>query len=1097
MALYSFDAIEMTTDDGYGLPTTFTDTSIGFSSGIFRARTGRFTISTATGDSSVTTWYTGVLTDESISCSRSADLSIGGTLADASGLEFSVINVDAFWKTLEDAEIDLNRCRVSYYYATSANGTDWTFYKRWTGVVDAQPYNELTLKIQCVDNRKDVLSSIPKSGVEKNRFPKAPSDSLDKIIPLVYGRVAKSPTINVNEAGDKAYLCVINGHYYTVAGCTSYGQSALGTTGITVISTTDRFITLYTPGTYFNVNDPQIVGKYLNIVQGGVEQSRIIKANEPTNSSNILKVYFSDALDTTNAFVAWSLGSTSKDTWYAEIGDYKAILITSGDVVYEQIKNQNGLVSLYQYGEDTKRYLDVSSIQSNSSTTEIETTGLPGIKATSVSNLQSGSIDTYRPIVPDSVVLVSLTSMTTSEATVGQAMPAVIDIDRDTNVTFVEGATTSLFGFTVDIYLNDFDKLSEFDELYVLPDFTESTNTNIPTRQVALTLSVYDIYGRAVSTEITSELILDDTLSTGSTRDEFFLPNVYYGDRTDSENGFYEKKSGFDISEIVKNVKHSLTYNRIRVQFVFYTSTIASAYTFNLCQLGLVAKSTVRYTTEPIYHDVVGSVFGSEWNGRKTATDPCLLLGDVMEKLIRDHDYGYKPWEASKAYSLGEIVKTGDDNKHYYLCTVAGTSGASEPTWSTTAYASITDNSITWKEIGTFAIDEDAFDLLNNSTRSSSFVGRALTEKTDTENIIRELASQFMLGVRTDADGAISPIAFLDQAVSLADFDETNSWDVSDVSYTQSLKVANEFEIKYAYDYASKTFNKQIIITHVDRPSFPAINEISSTAATLGTFTIFKIPVLTGSSFEVDTDVAHGLESGALVALVGNSDGFDFNPTPIAVVSTTSFRVNGGSTAAGSSSSGSLYSVTSDGMKWKEYVVGIQSYATAKTLWERCSQSYQKIKVIQKYPSSLSECKWIIDANATDANGNILWPGLDSENINPAYRLILDLTRWAAWQKKVISFSVDKTSTNLALNVFDYVTFADDKNTQGESMDAWISAIHDMPKSGNSKEYLRITVICYPNFAEGPAVRVIDSPGASNRIIDTPDYTDRLLDTPQ
>lgn len=55
-------------------------------------------------------------------------------------------------------------------------------------------------------------------------------------------------------------------------------------------------------------------------------------------------------------------------------------------------------------------------------------------------------------------------------------------------------------------------------------------------------------------------------------------------------------------------------------------------------------------------------------------------------------------WEATTDYVLGDTVNptSGKENGFKYVCTVAGTSGASEPAWPTTEGATKTDGTVTW-----------------------------------------------------------------------------------------------------------------------------------------------------------------------------------------------------------------------------------------------------------------------------------------------------------------------------------------------------------------------------------------------------------------
>jgi len=55
-------------------------------------------------------------------------------------------------------------------------------------------------------------------------------------------------------------------------------------------------------------------------------------------------------------------------------------------------------------------------------------------------------------------------------------------------------------------------------------------------------------------------------------------------------------------------------------------------------------------------------------------------------------------WAANTAYSVGDIVRPTTPNGYKYKCTVAGTSGATEPTWPTSPAATVTDGSVTWEQ---------------------------------------------------------------------------------------------------------------------------------------------------------------------------------------------------------------------------------------------------------------------------------------------------------------------------------------------------------------------------------------------------------------
>ncbi|MHC1730198.1 MAG: pilus assembly protein [Syntrophobacteraceae bacterium] len=54
-------------------------------------------------------------------------------------------------------------------------------------------------------------------------------------------------------------------------------------------------------------------------------------------------------------------------------------------------------------------------------------------------------------------------------------------------------------------------------------------------------------------------------------------------------------------------------------------------------------------------------------------------------------------WTASTAYALGTSVRPPTANGYAYICTQAGTSGSSAPSWSTTVGATVNDSSVKWK----------------------------------------------------------------------------------------------------------------------------------------------------------------------------------------------------------------------------------------------------------------------------------------------------------------------------------------------------------------------------------------------------------------
>jgi hypothetical protein len=81
------------------------------------------------------------------------------------------------------------------------------------------------------------------------------------------------------------------------------------------------------------------------------------------------------------------------------------------------------------------------------------------------------------------------------------------------------------------------------------------------------------------------------------------------------------------------------------------------------------------------------------------ACDPPELSTAELEGVIRDSQVG-STWLPDTYYPQGATVIPTVPNGHLYQCTVAGTSGASEPAFNQFAGTTTTDGTVTWLEVG-------------------------------------------------------------------------------------------------------------------------------------------------------------------------------------------------------------------------------------------------------------------------------------------------------------------------------------------------------------------------------------------------------------
>jgi len=79
-----------------------------------------------------------------------------------------------------------------------------------------------------------------------------------------------------------------------------------------------------------------------------------------------------------------------------------------------------------------------------------------------------------------------------------------------------------------------------------------------------------------------------------------------------------------------------------------------------------------------------------------------LIIGDSTDHydntnaMLGIGDKAGTTWQASTAYSLGDVVEPTTPDGNVYECTTAGTSGATEPTWVTGEGNTTTDNTVVW-----------------------------------------------------------------------------------------------------------------------------------------------------------------------------------------------------------------------------------------------------------------------------------------------------------------------------------------------------------------------------------------------------------------
>ncbi len=128
---------------------------------------------------------------------------------------------------------------------------------------------------------------------------------------------------------------------------------------------------------------------------------------------------------------------------------------------------------------------------------------------------------------------------------------------------------------------------------------------------------------------------------------------------------------------------------------------------------------TSSYTPDRTLHDYVDDIRAYEVSGTGYTAGGATLTGCTATYVPAD---SATAWQASTAYAVGDIVRPAVANTHCYRCVVAGTSGASAPTWPTVHGQDVTDGTVTWEEYGAGYVMLDANDpTWANSTITARF----------------------------------------------------------------------------------------------------------------------------------------------------------------------------------------------------------------------------------------------------------------------------------------------------------------------------------------------------------------------------------------
>ena len=695
-------AIEIITDDGYGIPINLSHTAIGLVSGHLLwidGRNGLDGSKTIAGDTARTVWYQNILADGGFAITRAADMIQNGMIAQIGTLEFSVVNTKLFFNILKgltytdslgnsQTGIDLYRCRVKSYYVESTDGATFTFNQRGLHLVDEQPFNELAYKFVCIDAAKTLLESIPMIPVGNGNYPEAPQNQQQNNIPITMGRVAYSPLVMVSSGGAKIQLAKYADDPSVYTACSAISYTSVLTAGKLV-----NTLYLLTVNVSFGINAANLVNNWLNVIAGGANQSIKILSNLKSvlltfSSPNAMfwqtTVQLQEPFDVSTKFQGWPVPghSASNAIWYFEIVRFNAILAVSQKNIEKFVKSPGGNNYLFTPDSNSSDLLDISEVGETSSTSNISKIGFPGFSIIANDVNGTGSAAVYFGIQPRKIVIESIVGTPSGSFPIPSDLNADCPnlYDRDPN-TYYELSGGDL-QVTL-LILFDQGKLTKtFDAIYLLPDFSQYAGGDVGLL-TQLTIWSVDVLKLLGTVKGASNISVGRITVGTSIVPLYLLPNSYYG--LDQSSGrddslFYSNKSKFEATQIIDSVQKMISYPGLQL-LIDVNRDSGTDNTLRLQQVGVVGRKVITFSNESIFATTIGEVFGSTWNSANRSRtisigSPVLNFGDVIEKYLRDYGYPY-PFRnylsgTPITYDVGTKVKPAYDNGHIYLCTVGG-----------------------------------------------------------------------------------------------------------------------------------------------------------------------------------------------------------------------------------------------------------------------------------------------------------------------------------------------------------------------------------------------------------------------------------------
>ena len=737
-------------------------------------------------------WYEDFILDKGIgNLSRKIDISKTGDYGTLSGVKFTTENAGKVWSYMETNSIFVANKSVKVYAIINN-----VFYQIWDGVAKNNPRSETGFSFDCADSFRKIHKDLPPKVITSTEFEDAPSDFYGDAIPIAVGDVPHNQVKNVSIKSDITDASPISAYWSESSDGFNYPwvdsnsptllfhpfvDGMLGTdiNWDTLDVSDGKYYLQFIKGNSDNFNPKEHLMKIL-YVQGFIGTEAPVMQLEAPLGDLVYSDFKNGDYRYLKADSEAGAPTVNADSWWCKIVKIDFNYLVSNDDITSYYQSDNFPV-LETWNKENASYKSINFLVKDAFIDDGGDISYPSVEIATKDISDDGILRYFHPIYLESTDIKPWVDggRINNYAAAGDSAN-ITDKSRDTYYTisltgcqYTRGRMPNYTGATFDFSIGDSFENVNIEELYCSFDLSWVANdVSVPLVYKDFVKPIYlkykisglDLFGNEVGSDMWVSLLKDIPSGTASA-DEIFLPDMYYGYQ--GETGSFTSQFGewADIDGVGQPYQEAIELNASFVELI------------------------------------------------KNGAIKTLRIGIALQK----KDQPYSPFNYSYdiqfrqigVVALSEVEALGDN---IYTAVKGEQTNANE---TNNVYRAFQLMMETYDGIGSYAIDYGNLAAF----RGDWYVGRQLTERKNSFDYIKELCQQSFVGLAPTRKGHRKLTAWLENTTSTAthDADVIIDGSIKGFKLTPIQNLYNSFDIKYAWNPASKEYDRSFFIHNVDR----------------------------------------------------------------------------------------------------------------------------------------------------------------------------------------------------------------------------------------------------------------------------------------